>query len=178
MSEREQLNYFDLGTQYYIAARYSAFAGFLPVSGNLFHHAIEMFLKGHLASKRGSEDLKRLGHQLRELWKHFKLEISDESLDRYDTIVAELDKFESIRYPDNIVKKGMSASIAIKRQQFFIDNVTPELSVAIYTIVVEEIDGLVEMIFRKSSVNPKFYTNRLRTEAREYLQRENGRSLI
>jgi hypothetical protein len=31
-----------LGTQYYIAARYVAWAGLLPVSGNLYHHAIEM----------------------------------------------------------------------------------------------------------------------------------------
>jgi hypothetical protein len=177
MSEREQLNFFNLGTQYYIAARYSAFAGFLPVSGNLFHHAIEMFLKGHLTSKKGSRELRRLGHQLPELWKYFKLDISDETLNRYDNIIAELDKFESIRYPDNIVKDGMAASITIKRQQFSIDAVTPELSVPIYTIVVEEIDGLVEAIFQKSSVNPKFFTNRLKTEAREYLQRENETSL-
>jgi hypothetical protein len=36
------------GLQYYVNGRYATIAGFL-VAGNLFHHAIEMLLKGGLA---------------------------------------------------------------------------------------------------------------------------------
>src|ERR1700693_1186113 len=36
--------FFDLGIQYYIAARLSVvLAGLVPVCGNLYHHALEMF---------------------------------------------------------------------------------------------------------------------------------------
>jgi hypothetical protein len=38
-----------LGVQYYIAARSAAWAGLLPVCGNLYHHSIEMFLKSGIA---------------------------------------------------------------------------------------------------------------------------------
>jgi len=37
--------------QYYAAARFAVHAGCIPVCGNLFHHAVEMLLKGGLAKK-------------------------------------------------------------------------------------------------------------------------------
>src|SRR5262245_44956139 len=36
------------GSQYYTMARFAAHAQRMPVGGNLFHHAIEMLLKGGL----------------------------------------------------------------------------------------------------------------------------------
>jgi hypothetical protein len=38
--------------QYYAAARFLVHAQCIPVCGNLFHHAVEMLLKGGLAKKR------------------------------------------------------------------------------------------------------------------------------
>jgi hypothetical protein len=40
--------YFSAAIQYHISARFAAIAGFIPVSGNLAHHAVEMYLKGYL----------------------------------------------------------------------------------------------------------------------------------
>jgi hypothetical protein len=37
--------------QYYVAARFLVHAQCIPVCGNLFHHAVEMLLKGGLAKK-------------------------------------------------------------------------------------------------------------------------------
>jgi hypothetical protein len=44
--------FFKTGSQYYIAGRFAAFAWFHPVAGNLFHHAIEMYLKGALSKTK------------------------------------------------------------------------------------------------------------------------------
>jgi hypothetical protein len=58
--------------QYYVAGRYAAFAGLVPTTGNQFHHAVELFLKGGL-SKNGLSlaNLKKLGHDLPEIWAMF-----------------------------------------------------------------------------------------------------------
>jgi hypothetical protein len=42
----------DLATQYYVAGRLAARGGLVPVHGNLFHHAIEMYLKATLVGTR------------------------------------------------------------------------------------------------------------------------------
>src|SRR4051794_29649109 len=103
MVSRETEAFFSLGVQYYVAARFSAFARFSPVCGNLFHHAIEMFLKGYLASKRSLADLKNLGHRLGSLWGHFKQDTGDCALARFDQTVTDLDAVESIRYPGRVL---------------------------------------------------------------------------
>ena len=57
--------FFKTDSQYYIGGRFAAFAWFHPVVGNLFHHAIEMYLKGALSKTRSLSELKRLYHDLR-----------------------------------------------------------------------------------------------------------------
>jgi hypothetical protein len=42
------------------------------VTGNVFHHAVEMFLKGALAKTKPLSDLKKLGHNLPNIWKEFR----------------------------------------------------------------------------------------------------------
>ena len=51
MGSTEWEEFFRTAGQYYVAGRYAAFAGFIPVTGNLLHHAIELFLKGGLSKK-------------------------------------------------------------------------------------------------------------------------------
>ena len=173
MAQREREQFYGLAIQYYVIARFGAFAGFLPVSGNLFHHALEMFLKGHLSSKLDLTELKGLGHRLQDIWQRFKADVSDATLDRYDAVIAELDRFEFIRYPDDILKRGMSASIAINRSTISTGTLTPGRPEPTYDIVVEDVDRLVKAIFEKSSVNPKFFTNGLNPDATIYLMKEN-----
>jgi len=47
------------GFQYYIVARCGVRAHLLPVTGNLFHHAIEMFLKARLSQSMSSKEMKK-----------------------------------------------------------------------------------------------------------------------
>ena len=57
MSSSEWDEFFATAGQYYVVGRFAAFAGLIPITGNLLHHAVEMFLKGGL-SKNGSSLVK------------------------------------------------------------------------------------------------------------------------
>ena len=59
--------YVDTGVAYYLAARGAFFMRVHPVSGNLFHHAIEMLLKGCLCHVLDEHARRRFGHRLRRL---------------------------------------------------------------------------------------------------------------
>jgi hypothetical protein len=69
MSSSEWEEFFKMAGQYYVVGRFAAFAGLIPITGNLLHHAVEMFLKGGL-SKNGVRlvDLKKMGHNLPNIW--------------------------------------------------------------------------------------------------------------
>ena len=58
-AERFDAEFFKLGMHYYAAARSAARSGFMPVCGTLYHHALEMFLKGRLINTYSSEQLKQ-----------------------------------------------------------------------------------------------------------------------
>jgi hypothetical protein len=73
--------FFKTGSQYYIAGRFAAFAWLHPVAGNLFHHAIEMYLKGALSKTKSLSDLRKLSHDLLSGWAAFKVHANDRALD-------------------------------------------------------------------------------------------------
>lgn len=164
--------FFSLGTQYYVVGRFSAFAGLNPVTGNQLHHAIEMFVKGALSKTKSLSDLKRLGHSLPRVWAEFKQQTGDSSLNRFDPVITQLDKFETIRYPDEILSKGMSSTINIVRSPPFAGSVA---GVPHYEVCLEDVDELVDAIFVAASRNPKSYlvSMLMKPEAREYVTREN-----
>lgn len=174
MAQDAKHRWFDLATQYYVVARFSAFAGLLPVYGNLFHHAVEMYLKGCLSSKLTLSELKGLNHNLWKIWQRFKQEVADATLSRFDDAIRELHKFENLRYPDKIISQGMQVAFGIKKGDFSFAS-SPKGQPPRYGITVEEIDSLVEALFEKASVNPKAFTGSLlKSDARTYLKRDNA----
>ena len=99
--------YLRIAIQYYVAGRSAAFGGFMPVAGNLFHHAIEMLLKYSLLAHCSADQLRnKFRHHLKRLWKEFKSETGGTAFSQYDQIIAKLDKMEDLRYP----KKGYAFS--------------------------------------------------------------------
>ena len=99
--------FFDLGVQYYVIARFSAIAQLVPVSGNQYHHAVEMLLKAQLARTVSLKVLKqKCSHGLKRAWKDFKKLFPAEDLSPFDGLIRELDHFERIRYPDNVLNEG------------------------------------------------------------------------
>jgi hypothetical protein len=64
-------HYFRFATEYYVAARTAWLPALGTVTGNLFHHAIEMYLKGDLSREESPAHLRRYGHNLKRLWKAY-----------------------------------------------------------------------------------------------------------
>ncbi len=167
--------FFDLGSQYYVAGRFAAFAGLNPVTGNLLHHAVEMYLKGALSKSKSLDEMKDLGHKLSTIWQEIKTQANDLSLDRFDDVVDTLDAFEGIRYPDKILQLGMESEIAIiKGPPASIGRSDTTRPLPRYRVCVQEIDELIEVLFTIASRNPVVYLRRFhKAEAREYLDQDN-----
>lgn len=168
MTEKEESFrevFLDLGTQYYAAARESARVGLTPVYGNLFHHALEMYLKAALVSLVPIDELKnKYKHNLRRLWDRLKVDKPD--LGEFDGVIADIDPFEDIRYPDRIVESGFICSINWEREPGFSP---PHITVGEdpvgrppyqlprhYQPVIAEIDRLVTEVLGRIKVNPKY----------------------
>jgi hypothetical protein len=167
--------FFRYGCQYYVAGRYEVFAGLIPVAANLHHHAIEMLLKGALSKSMSLSDMKtKLGHKLDKCWEAFKTQASDANLDRFDTVVQGLNKFEEIRYPDDLIKNGASMLFDITKAGIAMSSVSG-VTVPHYTFCLEEIDELVGEIFRIGGRNSDAYLKAMmvRKDAQEYLRRDN-----
>lgn len=151
MSDSRAEDFVRVACQYYVTARFAMQAQCFPVCGNLFHHAVEMLLKGGLARKRKVSDLKDMGHDLKKLWKAFKTDFPDDVLKRHDETISTLDKFEAIRYPDISHSIGMSGqwcgpAAKVTGHSFK----TPEQ----YAVVVSDIDDLIADVFKASSWDP------------------------
>jgi len=168
-----KVQYFQSGTQYYLAARFLTFAHQIPVSGNLFHHAIEMYLKGHLCLTWSETNMKNLlKHKLVRIWEEFKKDVPDRSLTKFDKTIAGLHRFENIRYPEEVFKKGMHAVISFEKPPPQPPS-SPRRKEPKYEVIISDVDELVAVIFEKANANPSIYTGHLPDEARAYLTSSN-----
>jgi hypothetical protein len=163
--------YFDAGVQYYVSARMAFFERANPVAGNLFHLAIEMVLKGYLCETTSRQTLKRIGHNLKRLWKRFKGLVKDRSLDRFDETIRAVNHFQELRYPDRL--RAYSIQFAL-RGPF-----GPPMGRSVpppnrrFNLAVNDVDDLVAVVFQKASRNPQAYAMRLSPRAKDYLTRDN-----
>lgn len=175
-NDRARVEFFRLGTHYYVAGRYAALSGLFPMAGNLLHHAIEMYLKGALVRLQSLQELFKLGHDLNRIWGTYKAQIAPAGAESFDTAIAELHRFERLRYPDTVVREGMDATFAVFADQP-VEVKGPNGPIHPYALVLESVDALVKSIFSGSSVNPQFYLQALRDEAKVYLNKHNRHSL-
>src|SRR5262245_57261070 len=112
MSDMRDHLFISAGMHYYVAGRYAVFAGLNPTAANLLHHAVEMTLKGTLAKEgMGLKALKGLGHDLPRIWREFTAKYGIDG-STFDSVITGLQKFETIRYPDEIVKQGLNSLIS------------------------------------------------------------------
>jgi len=152
---------------YYVAGRYAVFAGLNPTAANLLHHAVEMALKGALAKKgMDLKALKRLNHDLPEIWREFTAQYGFDG-STFDGVIAELQKFETVRYPDEIVKQGLHSEFARGKP-------SPPSGQARYTLWLAQIDELMYKIFTAGSIIHKAFAACVNMPmANEYLFKEN-----
>lgn len=170
----ETHQFFQLGSQYYLAGRYGVFAWLHPVVGNLMHHAIEMYLKGALARTKTLSDLRRFNHRIDDTWEILKAEQKDDSLVRFDPVITRLNAYEEIRYPDKILESGMSSTITPTRAAAAMAQGAGSADVPQYHLCLEEIDDLVATIFRIASRNPDVYLRSMTEDAATYMNRDNA----
>jgi hypothetical protein len=157
-SPQDEMNadwFISKGCEYYATARWGMHARRIWVSGNLFHHAVEMLLKSGLAKRgRGLPQLKAMLHNLDRLWREFKKAFPDPSLTQHDKIILSLHKFEDIRYPNPAKIKSMSVNMQWSGpppKAFFRGaKSTPRQ----FTLIVSDVDALVADVIRVSSWNP------------------------
>jgi hypothetical protein len=164
--------FFGNAIQYYVAGRYAFFAGLNTVAANLLHHAVEMCLKGALSKGgRTLPELTKLKHRLPNIWKRFKTQTGDASLDKFDGEVSALQAYEKLRYPDALLKEGMLSGFLLRKPTIPAASdwtgKEPE-----YVLCLEAIDELFGAIIRQAGINLAFFT--LNAEARKYLTRENA----
>jgi hypothetical protein len=168
--EDAALRFEQLGVDYYVLARSAVLAQQRsPVCGNIFHHAIEMFLKAGLSRRLSLEELTRFKHDLRRLWRAFKAEFPGTGLDRHDEIVGRLDRFERLRYPDAVLREGMWMSVEWEPEAW----ASTGASVPHYHLVVNDVDRLVAKIFEVGDLDPAFFTRGMNDYARDALTRRN-----
>ena len=161
------------GCEYYATARFAMHAQRPLTCGNLFHHAVEMFLKGGLA-KRGKTlpELEGMRHNLKKLWRAYKSDHPEAQLERHNKTINRLDRHEEIRYPNpGLGSIGLSLQWSGEPAEVKTSGGlrTPKQ----YAIVVSDIDDLVADLFTTSSWNPGVFMGRNQA-ALEAIKRENN----
>ena len=145
----------EYGIAYYAIARNAVKLGFTNVAGSLMHHALEYFLKAALV-KQGTPiaDLRDYGHDLKSMWRVVRDRAGEPGLAGHDATIRDVERFESLRYPDRVLRTGMT---------YLADWLPPAgrpkfgrgmRQLPHYQFVVSEIDALVLDLFRVASLNP------------------------
>jgi hypothetical protein len=150
----ETMHFVRHACQYYAAARFAMHAQCMPICGILFHHSVEMLLKAGLSRQRELSELEKIKHKLKVLWRHFKSDFHDPNLKQHDKTISGLDKFDAIRYPDDILRYGMGTTAQWRRPAAEVITYGGIKTPRKYVIVVSEIDNLTADLFKTCSWNP------------------------
>lgn len=119
----------------------------------MFHHALEMLIKGCLIKSYSSQDLKKVGHDLSKLWSMLKSSTGMKILTRYDKTINDINKVELLRYPDAMAEQGFILNIKLgipKPSRISKKNNQPQ-----YFVNVSDLDDIALTIFNICKVNPK-----------------------
>jgi hypothetical protein len=132
-----------------------------------------MLLKGCLCQTVSLAEMKsRFSHKLVSLWGAFKAAFPGADLSPFDDVVANLDRFEQIRYPDAIVARGVSITVGWGPSHTF--GATTDAFLPCYKLSVSEMDDLMARIFSLYELDHRSYTAALNVEARRALETNNS----
>jgi hypothetical protein len=166
MMGNSELDFLADGFQYLGAARHAYRCGFMPVAGNLFHHAFEMICKAKLldAGRTVDQLSKRpYRHDLFHIWTDFKSVTQATNLASYDHLIADLHAFDTIRYPNfpkghSVIMVGdQGLSVASSTASVAMTPSGPVASNAtIYRVSLEAMDLLLKDTVAAYPLNPDF----------------------
>jgi hypothetical protein len=176
--------FLDRAVEYYVTGRFAALNN-LQVAPNLFHHAVEMLAKFQLL--RGVQDdrlaaevekykQEPYGHNLHSLWSAFKAEVSRSSLDRFDSVVADLNRWEELRYGGFPVGFPTTMVFMRRRGPRKTRSAEPQDK---YVLVLEVIDELFTAMMTASRINPTFLgeRHRLKPAMHDWYAKDNLHSM-
>jgi hypothetical protein len=170
--------FYSSAAQYYVAGRFGVLASLNPIAANLMHHAIEMYLKGALLKSKTLEELadrKKFGHCLPKCWDAFKAQVGDPGLSRFDGVIAEIQKYEELRYPDWYPASAGSMFDVVRSAAPGPTTNPPAVS---YRLCLPDVDELIAAILAAAPLNPEVNLRFLKAEANEYLSRENSEATL
>jgi hypothetical protein len=151
----------------------------IPVYGNFLHHAVEMYLKAALVGTLTVKDMKKHGHDLPAFWNELKVKEKDARLSRFDATIDALHKFETIRFPDEIVARGLLSGVgwAPEHATTFSGSMQPPPK---YEVHINLVDELVIELLQRSDLNPKFFVARFigHSQKREALSYQNPQGAL
>ena len=114
-----------------------------------------------------------MGHNIRKPWLAFKSVYADPRLAAFDPTVSALNKFERIRYPDEVLSKGMIGTFDLLREHESKVQAFGAANPPTFALNLENIDELVTVIFEVAKMNPHFYLNSISEHARAVLNDRN-----
>jgi hypothetical protein len=151
--------------EYYISGRATYFAGGVVIVGNLFHHAVELLLKGELSKAFTLKELKnKFSHSLPRLWFEFRARFPTEVLTEFDPLIQGLDQFEDIRYPDSVVTDGALIVFGLGRGNPHTPRFSASPPPPTYQLGIGDVDALFARVISLCRLNPLYYLGGLRVE--------------
>ena len=154
------LRYADLSTDYYLMGRASILNYRVNISGNLFHHSIEMMLKGIVLMNTPSpeeydsmekEFKHKIVHNLDKLWNIFKSKHPKNNPEGYDGIITKLNNWEEVRYPSK--KSVTKIAGPTKNSVVFDSSMKTEL---LLECSLEEMDDLFNFLWTNYIETPSY----------------------
>ena len=173
-------HFLDRAFEYYLSGRFAALNN-LKVAPNLFHHAVEMLAKfrllRHVPEDRLAEEVRKLkrkpyGHDLHSLWSDFKASVDRPSLDHFDAVVADLNRWEDLRYGGLPFGISTTMIFMLRRGPHETWSAEPQDE---YIFVLEDMDELFTAMVAASGINPSFLgeRHRLKPALRELYAKDN-----
>ncbi len=173
-------HFLNRAVEYYVIGRFAALNNLL-VAPNLFHHTVEMLAKFQLL--RGVPDDRLAAevekykhepyrHKLHTLWSDFKASIGQSSLSRFDAIVADLDRWEKLRYGGFPVGMPTTMVFMVRRGPRKTRSAEPQDK---YVLVLEDIDELFTVMVAATNLNSTFLgeRHRLKPDLRAWYAKDN-----
>jgi HEPN domain-containing protein len=145
---RVRSEYLQTAFHFYIAARFATINSLTPVAGYLAHHAIEMFLKAGLVEATSDKERILLTYDLPGIWRQYKQLRANPELDKFDRTINDLDRFDSVRNPDRLIRYEMIMQVGFGR-----DTSPTKPTELRYQLALEELDELVKLIFQTSGID-------------------------
>ena len=169
-------HFLDLAFGYYMTGRFAVING-LDVAPNLMHHAVELLIKYTLLKDepvpQRSAATAQLGetyrHRLNALWNQYKQHVAQTNLSRFDRVIADLARWEKVRYG------GFPAGISVAKSMGLVRApVQTSRSKDIYVLGLDEVDDLITAIFVAGGINPRAVgAHYAHTELSEWYERYN-----